>query len=331
MFELELLTADGVGPRLRVGGRVLFIGRGSQCDLVLLDEAVSTRHLAVWHGEGGLFVEDLRSRNGTRVNGEALLGRTRVGDQALIELGASTRLRVRATAPQDLHAPQELPLVEDVVSGARFPVRRDRFVFGASPSADVYLPDVQTAATILLVVATGEVWLGSDAEDRVILPDEEFVIGGRRFCLRLPTRPGASTRELTSVDYPYDLLVTLDGPTGPQALFTHLDTAATVEVHGETRAVLLYVLARRAHADACAGVPAFERGWVRETDAVQGVWGRAGVSNANAALNVLVWRIRKDLEAGGFDPWCVEKRQRALRLRVASVQIADQKPAPRSP
>lgn len=330
MFEIELLTADGSGPRLRVGGRALFIGRGPQCDLVLLDEAVSTRHLAVWCGEGSLYVEDLRSRNGTRVNGEPLLGRTTVEDLAIIELGATTRLRARATVDLD-QQPLELPLVEDVVSGARFPVRRDRFVFGASPTADVYLPDVQAAATILLVVGTGEVWLGSGAEERVILPDEEFAIGDRRFRLRLPARDGASTRELVSVAYPYELMVTLDGPTGPHALFTNLDTGATVEVNGETRAVLLYVLARRALADAHAGVPAFERGWVRETDAVQGVWGRAGVSNTNAALNVLVWRIRKDLEAGGLDPWCVEKRQRALRVRVASVQIADQKPAPRSP
>ena len=68
-----------------------------------------------------------------------------------------------------------------------------------------------------------------------------------------------------------------------------------------------------------ANVPPLDRGWLAESDAITGIWGRAAGSNAATALNVLVWRVRKDMSARGFDPWCLEKRQRAVRLRVAAV------------
>lgn len=61
-----------------------------------LDDAVSRRHARIFPGEGGFFVEDLDSANGTRLNDRWLLPATptrlNVGDR--IELGEATVIRV---------------------------------------------------------------------------------------------------------------------------------------------------------------------------------------------------------------------------------------------
>jgi pSer/pThr/pTyr-binding forkhead associated (FHA) protein len=50
------------------------IGRGTDCDVVILNETVSRRHAAIRrHGDGWMLV-DLGSKNGTWVNGVAVDG-----------------------------------------------------------------------------------------------------------------------------------------------------------------------------------------------------------------------------------------------------------------
>ncbi len=319
MYELELLVGAQPGPRVRVGGRVLFLGRGRQCDLVLQDEGVSTRHLAIWYGDGHLFVEDLRSRNGTRVNGAALHGRGELQPGDLVELGLTTRLRVVETRPLGSEPPEGRLLVEDVESGAAFPLWKERFTLGGEHTADISIPGAPPIAAVLIVHATGEVWLGADAEDRLLRPDEEFVVSGRAFRLRAPEGEPGLTRELSAASYPYRLSARLDGPAGPSAVLSNRETGQIVEVRAETRAILLYLLGRKLRDDTRAGLPELERGWLTEAETAHGIWGRGGASGS--AVNVLVFRARKDLEAGGFDPWCIEKRSRFLRLRVEEAEI----------
>lgn len=45
------------------------LGRARDCDCVLGDETVSRRHACLRAGDGAWFLRDLRSANGTRVNG----------------------------------------------------------------------------------------------------------------------------------------------------------------------------------------------------------------------------------------------------------------------
>lgn len=320
MYELELLIPDRPGPRFLIGGRVFFVGRGRQCDLMLPDEAVSTRHLAIWTGEGSLFVEDLRSRNGTRINGRPLQGRAEVQVSDVIELGASARLKVHRTTEARDSELGEMALVEDIASGAQFPIRKERFVFGSATAADVYVPDAPRAAAVLLLHRSGEIWLGrEDGQDTPVAPGDTFEVLGRAYRLRMPEGDLRLTRELVTVTYPYTLAATLDGASGPVAVLRHDELGHILELRAETRAVLMYLLGRRWLEDDRAQVPALDRGWLSESDAITGVWGRSAGGNPATALNVLVWRVRKDMEARGFDPWCLEKRQRALRIRVAHV------------
>lgn len=57
-------------------GEGIKIGRASDCQLVLDDDYVSTRHAQLIRTEDGLVVEDLGSTNGTYVNNERISSAT---------------------------------------------------------------------------------------------------------------------------------------------------------------------------------------------------------------------------------------------------------------
>ncbi len=89
---LEVFGASGLGPVLLIragGGRegetialdadVLTIGRSPHSDLFLDDVTVSRHHARVLRDEGGFWVEDLNSLNGTYVN------RKRIEQQRLFD------------------------------------------------------------------------------------------------------------------------------------------------------------------------------------------------------------------------------------------------------
>ena len=84
-----------VGDReiaLSLGDHVL--GRSSDAAIFVDDVGVSRDHARITIGEGGAILEDLGSKNGTRVNGRTIEGPTPLTDGALIVLGA-TALRFR--------------------------------------------------------------------------------------------------------------------------------------------------------------------------------------------------------------------------------------------
>ena len=54
---------------MSIGSDALVIGRLPECDVVLSDSNVSRRHAELRRKDDGVFVTDLGSTNGTRVNG----------------------------------------------------------------------------------------------------------------------------------------------------------------------------------------------------------------------------------------------------------------------
>jgi pilus assembly protein CpaF len=83
---LEVRERSGRRQRHVLGARAV-VGRASDCDLVLESPAVSKRHLRLEVAAGGVFVEDLGSTNGTRVDGRRLEGRRPLGPEETVEVG----------------------------------------------------------------------------------------------------------------------------------------------------------------------------------------------------------------------------------------------------
>src|SRR5258705_5148251 len=58
----------------------MVMGRHPSCQIVLDNAAVSRNHAQILESHGTYFLEDLRSRNGTLLNGERIQGRSELKD-----------------------------------------------------------------------------------------------------------------------------------------------------------------------------------------------------------------------------------------------------------
>ncbi len=77
------------GTAITLGASTITIGRSPDCTLVVDDEYASGRHARIYPDQGGWFLEDLGSTNGTYLRKEQL--------RAPVPLGLRTPVRVGST------------------------------------------------------------------------------------------------------------------------------------------------------------------------------------------------------------------------------------------
>ena len=63
------------------------IGRAPDCDIVVNNPAVSSHHCRLSLSDSGLRIEDLKSANGTYVNGQRVAGVVPVFSEDVVTLG----------------------------------------------------------------------------------------------------------------------------------------------------------------------------------------------------------------------------------------------------
>ena len=97
---LEFQSGDRSGERLTIAEGRILVGRHPDCDIVLDVPSVSRQHCAVSVTAEAATVEDLRSRNGTLLNGVPLSAPKRLehGDELVI-CGHRLTFLAEAVAP----------------------------------------------------------------------------------------------------------------------------------------------------------------------------------------------------------------------------------------
>jgi predicted component of type VI protein secretion system len=96
----KLIVASGksAGRSITLKHGKLLIGRAEECDIRPLGEEVSRRHCAMIEEAGAVTVEDLKSRNGTYVNGVKITAKVTVADGDIVRVGP-LELKVSCAAP----------------------------------------------------------------------------------------------------------------------------------------------------------------------------------------------------------------------------------------
>ena len=89
-----LISADGEhrGMRWPLSSSVFVIGRGQDCDLVLVDRQVSRHHARISRTVEGYVIEDLGSKNNTHLNGVRIESQELLQDGDEIQVALATRI-----------------------------------------------------------------------------------------------------------------------------------------------------------------------------------------------------------------------------------------------
>lgn len=107
---LKITTADGECKTISLAGKnSVMIGRSESADLYLADKKISRRHAEISINGDGIFLDDLSSRTGTRVNGENISGRTRLSVNDSIQIGETTLVLENAEIAETAEKPPENP------------------------------------------------------------------------------------------------------------------------------------------------------------------------------------------------------------------------------
>jgi pSer/pThr/pTyr-binding forkhead associated (FHA) protein len=143
--RVVVMSGPGEGRTLDLpsSGRVVHIGRGEGCDLVLPDPDVSREHVAIERGPAGFLARDVGSKNGVEVGGDNLTtGDRLLHDGDVIHLGGTC---LRFADPEDRYLRQlEAAPAEPAASP----------VVVAAPAASSRLPAIATAIAITTLLTT---------------------------------------------------------------------------------------------------------------------------------------------------------------------------------
>lgn len=92
-FQIQIISGADEGKIVRVDEKPALIGRSDVAAVRLTDESISWEHATLQVSDGKLFIENLSSL-GTRLRGQRITVRTRLGYEDEVELSARCRLRV---------------------------------------------------------------------------------------------------------------------------------------------------------------------------------------------------------------------------------------------
>jgi diguanylate cyclase (GGDEF)-like protein len=116
---LRVLTGTQAGRTYVIAGQELVVGRGSGCELQIDDGVLSRQHCRILRSGDSFVIEDLGSRNGTRVDGAPVTEIRLLPDGAQIQLGGGVTIKFSVKDDLELAAEQRLyeSAVRDPLTG----------------------------------------------------------------------------------------------------------------------------------------------------------------------------------------------------------------------
>jgi hypothetical protein len=283
------------------------IGRASTCDVQLSDSRISSEHASVgWTGETW-ELRDLGSKNGTFVDRRRLVAGGRVG----LRKGQSFRV-----GSLDGSAP-EFFLIDDAppVASARHMASG---VVQTALSGFLVVPDSDNPRLSLMESHDGTWVLEMDEEVRAALDREVVVVDGEAWSLDLPAPTGPTIDEGEGGSEPAKLSLRFRVSQDEEHVqVTIIHAGAEVPLPPRSYHYFLLTLARTRVADAHAGVPPSEQGWIGRDELCR------MLATDELRLNVDVCRARKQLNATGVRGAAnlIERLPRTGRMRLRACFI----------
>lgn len=117
LLKLRVTEGSNAGKEIIINKDKFLIGRADDCNLRPHSDAISRRHCVIIKTDKVVGVRDLKSRNGTVVNGEKISGdkRLRNGDNLVVgPLNFEVVIEVTAPVEQKVEAPTKTKVGDDV-------------------------------------------------------------------------------------------------------------------------------------------------------------------------------------------------------------------------
>jgi sigma-B regulation protein RsbU (phosphoserine phosphatase) len=86
MPSLHVLQGPGQGQRVDLEAEEVVLGRSPECQVVIPPTSVSRQHARIVRSHGTFFIEDMRSRNGTKVNEQLVSARVELKNGDRIQI-----------------------------------------------------------------------------------------------------------------------------------------------------------------------------------------------------------------------------------------------------
>lgn len=89
MPSLTITTGPNAGDYYPIGSRTVVIGRDEACPVQIVDSQASRKHVQIRHDNGRFVAMDMKSANGTLINGRAISSEIELEEGDEISVGSS--------------------------------------------------------------------------------------------------------------------------------------------------------------------------------------------------------------------------------------------------
>jgi pSer/pThr/pTyr-binding forkhead associated (FHA) protein len=146
--------------RVPLKGPSMTVGRDPQCDLHLDNRALSRRHALIEKRGAAIWVKDLKSQNGTFVNGERVsdTGQVLNGGDA-IEVG---RYQIRIEGVEQARTDTPVLTLTGPEGRHRFAMVGDEIILGRAPSCDIAIGHKSISRRHMRIAIEGDHFIAED-------------------------------------------------------------------------------------------------------------------------------------------------------------------------